>query len=112
MLVCVFFVHFAHETAGAACTRLSLRPLSLGGPKVTQSSDAARRENVRARLLSAVIVRESGRASIPEAAVIEPRSRGVPDTAPSRAMTGLCGTRLSHRCNDNPPQVLGALLIQ
>jgi hypothetical protein len=22
-----FFAHFAHETAGAACTRLSLRPL-------------------------------------------------------------------------------------
>src|ERR1700726_341727 len=27
MLVCVFYVHFARETAGAARTRLSLRPL-------------------------------------------------------------------------------------
>src|SRR5258705_9971223 len=27
MLVCVFLVHFAHETAGAARTRSSLRPL-------------------------------------------------------------------------------------
>ena len=27
MLVCVFYVQFAHEIAGAACTRCSLRPL-------------------------------------------------------------------------------------
>jgi hypothetical protein len=27
MLVCVFYVHFARETAGAARIRLSLRPL-------------------------------------------------------------------------------------
>src|ERR1700736_462803 len=27
MLVCVFYMHFARETAGAARTRLSLRPL-------------------------------------------------------------------------------------
>jgi hypothetical protein len=26
MLVCVFYIHFARETAGAARTRLSLRP--------------------------------------------------------------------------------------
>jgi hypothetical protein len=32
MLVCVFYVQFAHETAGAARTRSSLRPLfSEGG---------------------------------------------------------------------------------
>ena len=37
-----------------------------------------RRENANAR--SAVIVREGGRSSIPEAAVIESRSRGVLDT--------------------------------
>ena len=30
MLVCVFFAHFAHETAGAASTRHSLRPLFFG----------------------------------------------------------------------------------
>jgi len=35
-----FFVHFAHETAGAACTRLSLRPLLLMRAEVTQSSGA------------------------------------------------------------------------
>src|SRR3979409_1873041 len=30
MLVCVFLCNFAHETAGAACTRHSLRPLFSG----------------------------------------------------------------------------------
>ncbi len=35
----------------------------------------------------AVIARESGRSSIPEAAVIEPRSRGVLDSPLPRGMT-------------------------
>ena len=39
-----FFAHFAHETAGAACTRLSLRPLLLMRAEVTQSPGAVRRE--------------------------------------------------------------------
>jgi hypothetical protein len=38
---CAFFVHLAHETAGAACTRSSLRPLS---------SEAQDCSNTRARL--------------------------------------------------------------
>jgi hypothetical protein len=33
-----FLLRIAHETAGAACTRLSLRPLLLMRAKVTQSS--------------------------------------------------------------------------
>jgi hypothetical protein len=37
-----FFVHFAHETAGAARTRSSLRPL-LGGRIVNSSGANARR---------------------------------------------------------------------
>ncbi len=37
--------------------------------------------------LSAVIARAGGRSSIPEAAVVEPRSRGVLDSPPSRGMT-------------------------
>jgi hypothetical protein len=43
MLVCVFLCIFAHETAGAARIRLSLRPLV---PKraSTQSSGVSRRE--------------------------------------------------------------------
>jgi hypothetical protein len=31
MLVCALFVHIAHETAGAARTRSSLRPLTIEG---------------------------------------------------------------------------------
>jgi hypothetical protein len=42
MLVCAFFLHLAHETAGAARTRHSLLPLFEGEP--SQSSDASRRE--------------------------------------------------------------------
>src|ERR1700730_4343924 len=41
MLVCVFYMHFARETAGAARTRLSLRPQ--GGGSFFQDSDALRR---------------------------------------------------------------------
>jgi hypothetical protein len=47
MLVCVFYLHFARETAGAASTRLSLRPLLSGGRKMTQTSGALRREIVK-----------------------------------------------------------------
>ncbi len=50
-----------------------------------QSLGAMRRKN--AGVYSVVIVREGGRSSIPEAAVIEPRSRGVLDTPPSRGTT-------------------------
>jgi hypothetical protein len=38
-------VHIAHETAGAACTRLSLRPLFYWGAKDMQTSGASRRGN-------------------------------------------------------------------
>jgi hypothetical protein len=44
MLVCAFSVQIAHETAGAARTRSSLRPLSLEGQKFMQASGAQRRE--------------------------------------------------------------------
>jgi hypothetical protein len=40
--------------------------------KSTQTSGALSRENVQSRLLDAVNVREGGRSSIPETAVIEP----------------------------------------
>ena len=43
MLVCVFFALIAHETAGAASTRHSLRPL-LDGRMILQSSGMAPRE--------------------------------------------------------------------
>src|SRR5260370_36963248 len=38
------FVHFAHETAGAARTRLSLRPLYFGGQRSCKPSGVSRRE--------------------------------------------------------------------
>src|SRR5258707_11390451 len=38
------FVHFAHETAGAARTRLSLRPLYFGGQRSCKASGVSRRE--------------------------------------------------------------------
>src|ERR1700726_3795086 len=45
MLVCVFFVQLAHETAGAACTRCSLRPLFGGARKfLAKLGRNARRE--------------------------------------------------------------------
>src|ERR1700676_4514238 len=43
MLVCVFLCSFAHETAGAACTRCSLRPLVGGQGNFWHSPDASRR---------------------------------------------------------------------
>jgi len=46
-----FLCSFAHETAGAARTRLSLRPLCFRGQQSTQSSGASRREIVDPYLL-------------------------------------------------------------
>ena len=77
MLVCAFLVHIAHETAGAARTRSSLRPLLLRRDSFFQTSGASRREIANVR--SIVIVREGGRSSIPETLMIESRSRGVLD---------------------------------
>jgi len=51
-------VHLAHETAGAACTRSSLRPLIPGGTTVLQNSGAVSREI--AKPYSVVITREGG----------------------------------------------------
>jgi hypothetical protein len=50
-----------------------------------QTSGDQRRE--KAKVYSAVIVREGGRSSIPETAVIESISRGVLDHPPARVMT-------------------------
>jgi hypothetical protein len=54
-----------------------------------QTSGAVRRENADTH--SVVIVREGGRSSIPEAAVIEPISRGVLDTRLRGYDDPLCG---------------------
>jgi hypothetical protein len=46
--------------------------------------------------IDSVIVRESGRSSIPPAPVIEPKSRGVLDTGYDG---GVLRDRLPHRCH-------------
>jgi hypothetical protein len=50
-----FLCNFAHETAGAACTRCSLRPLLEGKGNFWQTSDAMRREIAKACLLTRVV---------------------------------------------------------
>ena len=73
----LLFAQIARETAGAASTRSSLRPLTkrAGSSQANLGRNAPR----EGKTISAVIVREGGRSSIPEAVVIEPRSRGVLD---------------------------------
>jgi len=46
-----FLVHIAHETAGAARARLSLRPLFSEGGSEQQTSGELRRENAKACML-------------------------------------------------------------
>src|SRR5882762_9041903 len=96
MLMRALSVHIAHETAGAARIRHSLRPHLERCEDYSQTSGASCRENANTH--SAVIVRdlsavaqgakaEGGRSSIPETLMIESRSRGVLDHPPSRVMT-------------------------
>jgi|GEM_PF-4895450 len=68
---------------GLPCALISSR-----GQQTMQNSDERCREN--AKSYSVVIVREGGRSSIPETAVIEPIGRGVLDPPPSRRMTAVC----------------------
>jgi hypothetical protein len=60
------------------------------------NSGASHRENAEVRAnLSVVIVRESGRSSIPETSVILLRERGVLDTPHARGLTAVvCGRGL------------------
>jgi hypothetical protein len=84
----VLHLNFAREAAGASGTRLSLRPLLSEGQKFSQTSDAWRRENAEACLIStnAPYPHRSSpgltrRPSIPETLMIEPKSCGVLDTS-------------------------------
>src|SRR5215217_1611074 len=72
MLMRALFVHTAHEIAGAARIRHSLRPL-IGGGRNTCKPRAHRAARMRTHIRCRP--RESG-PSIPETSVIEPRSRG------------------------------------
>src|SRR5450631_3715327 len=94
-------VHIAHETSGAARIRHSLRPLISRGAENTckpRAHCAARMrrcvrgcltfESVSAPQLSSPGL--TGRPSIPETPMIEPKSRGVLDHPLSRVTTGEC----------------------
>jgi len=65
MLMRALLVHIAHEIAGAARIRHSLRPLFSGAGSYLQSSGASRRENAAAysTAYSTVIARGGGRPS-------------------------------------------------
>src|SRR5881227_1461980 len=82
MLMRALLVHVAHEIAGAARIRHSPRPLTIEGTEISGKP----RAHCAARMLSAVIVREGGRSSIPETSMIEPKGRDVLDH-PARVTT-------------------------
>jgi hypothetical protein len=70
MLMRALFVHTAHETAGAARIRHSLRPLFLrGAPKIKQTSGASRREIAKLRLPSLRGAKRRSNPSIRYAAI-------------------------------------------
>jgi hypothetical protein len=73
-----FFCNFAHETAGAARTRLFLRPLPEDGNRRKARAHRAARSRGRVAI-STVIVRESGRSRIPETAALKSIGHGVLD---------------------------------
>ena len=77
------FVQIARGTAGAASTRSSLRPLFKR--RANEDANLGRSASRECETVSAVIVREGGRSSIPETAMIEPIGRGVLD--PRRSLS-------------------------
>src|SRR6266700_1047634 len=79
MLMRALFVHIAHEIAGAARIRHSLRPLTIEGEEISYKTRAHRAARMRTHIqLSSSGL--TGRPSIPETPMIEPKSRGVLDT--------------------------------
>src|ERR1700704_896928 len=100
MLMRALFVHIAHEIAGAARIRHSLRPLNLERAELL--ANLGRIASRERRHISSVVTRHrvgrmgrpmtgsGGGPSIPEAPTIEPRNRGVLDHPPSRVTTAFC----------------------
>ncbi len=93
----VLHLNFAREAAGASGTRLSLRPLLSEGQKFGQTSDAWRRENAGACLIStnAPYSRPlspglTGRPSIPER-LVNRKAAACWIVRSSRTMTTPCG---------------------
>jgi hypothetical protein len=107
MLVCVFLHNFARETAGAARIRHSPRPLILVARNVwanlgrivprergVMSAKVIERGRATPRLSSPGL---TGRPSIPEMSMMEPRNRGVLDTPHARGTTTVNGARQSSK---------------
>src|SRR3954465_3567597 len=90
MLMCMFLVHVAHETAGAARIRHSLRPLNIEGETICKTSGASRREIAKSHPQSCCRPGLDPGPSIPETPMIEPRSRGVLDPPHARVTRQLC----------------------
>ena len=95
-----FLVQTAHGTAGAARTRSSLRPLFERAGSFQQSSGAMRRENANSYSVSSPGL--TGRPSIPETSMIEPRSRGVLGPPLSRRTTDGVRRVISHHLTTSP----------
>ena len=56
-------VHVAHETAGAARIRHSLRPLNIEGETICKTSGASRRENAKVCLPPTAVIARLDRAT-------------------------------------------------
>jgi hypothetical protein len=65
MLVCALLVHIAHETAGAARIRHSLRPLSFEGGEGFSNTSGAARRGARKYDRNAVIASEAKQSRHP-----------------------------------------------
>jgi len=108
MLVCFFISHArlrVHRAPGFPCALYFLK----GNGWSTTRAQSVPRDREAAFVstgtkLSLVIARESGRSSIPEAAGIEPRGRGVLDTPHARGMTG--SMRRLLQGNDGPIELV------
>ena len=101
MLVCVFFTHFAHGTAGAARIRHFLLP-RLSRDDDTQTSGASRRENVDVYLLFEIRIEipfhHCEQAARHNKTVIARLDRAIQYAAASRLNTtvsGILGARSS-----------------
>jgi hypothetical protein len=94
MLVCVFFTHFAHGTAGAARIRHFLLP-RLSRDDDTQTSGASRRENVDVYLLFEIRIeipfRHCEQAARHNKTVIARLDRAIQYAAASRSNTTVSG---------------------
>src|SRR5438132_11730914 len=77
----VLFAQIARETAGAACTRSSLRPLFSRGQKKMQTSGEPRRENAKA-----CFRRMGGAKRYPSSHA--PESMGIASLHPSYRLRG------------------------